>query len=113
MNKSTKICPPDHIGFLAGRIYGEGDQKGSVTDISIAEIEPGGGGPQTLHTHPHDHLFIVDEGQVTVRFSDEEVTLNAGEQFRVQGSRLHSMWNCAERPARVVGINISPVSCHH
>lgn len=109
MSATDKICPPDHIGFLAQRILGK-EGNGVVTDISIAEIETGGGGPQTPHTHTHDHLFIVDEGQVAIRFKDEEVLLNAGEHYRVAGSRVHSVWNCSDKTARVIGINISRTS---
>ena len=50
---------PGHVGFLAKGVFGQADR---VLDVSIARLEPGGGGPEPPHRHPErDHLFIVTE----------------------------------------------------
>ena len=58
---SDFMTPPQHVNFRAKKLFGE---MGSIVDGSIAYIDLNGGGPTELHTHEHNHLFIVTEGKV-------------------------------------------------
>ena len=53
---SEYMTPPDHVNFKAKKLFGG---MGEIIDGAVAHILPGGGGPQSLHTHDHSHLFIV------------------------------------------------------
>ena len=53
------MTPPKHVNFHAKKLFGE---MGRFVDGSVAYIELNGGGPTELHTHEHNHLFIVTEG---------------------------------------------------
>ena len=53
------MTPPKHVNFHAKKLFGE---MGRIVDGSVAYIELDGGGPTELHTHEHNHLFIVTEG---------------------------------------------------
>ena len=53
------MTPPKHVNFHAKKLFGE---MGRLVDGSVAYIELNGGGPTELHTHEHNHLFIVTEG---------------------------------------------------
>ena len=53
------MTPPKHVNFHAKKLFGE---MGRIVDGSVAYIELNGGGPTELHTHEHNHLFIVTEG---------------------------------------------------
>ena len=53
------LTPPYHVHFLAKKLF---VHMGKIIDGSIAYLEKHGGGPETPHTHPHDHLFIVVKG---------------------------------------------------
>ena len=61
--------PAGHTGFLAKQLFaGDGSEHsfGEIIGGTIAYLEPGGGGPTQMHTHPHNHLFIVVSGRARV-----------------------------------------------
>lgn len=97
------ITPPNHIHFLAKKLFGN---CGEIIDGSIAYLEPNGGGPIELHTHTHSHLFIVVQGQAKIRMNDKEELLNANESFLVDGNIPHSIWNNTENTTIMVGISV-------
>ena len=64
------ITPPAHVNFKAKKLFGE---AGEIMDGAIAYLSPNGGGPTTPHTHEHNHLFIVVNGEAKVLLGDKEV----------------------------------------
>lgn len=73
------ITPPEHIGFLAKKLFPE---CGEILDGSIAYIEPNGGGPRNPHVHPdHNHLFIVVSGEAKILLGDKEKIIHANEAY--------------------------------
>ncbi|MDE5563577.1 MAG: cupin domain-containing protein [Oscillospiraceae bacterium] len=99
------MIPPAHVRFLAKRLYGSGTMK----DVSLAHIEPGGGGPLKLHTHAHDHLFIVTEGEVCILLGDKKVILKKNESFLVTGTVPHAVWNHSREMVTMIGITVCPI----
>lgn len=95
---------PGHVGFLAKGVFG---QAGSVLDVSVARLEPGGGGPEPPHQHPErDHLFIVTEGVMEARLPDGARRFGPDEALLVRGAERHEIWNAGDTPAVVVGITL-------
>jgi len=97
------VTPPNHIHFLAKKLFGE---CGNIIDGSIAYLEPNGGGPIELHTHEHSHLFIVVDGQIRIQLENSVKIVNANESFLVDGKIPHSVWNNQEAICIVVGISV-------
>lgn len=95
------ITPPNHINFKAKKLFSE---MGKISDGSIAYIEANGGGPQVPHTHSHNHLFIVTEGEAKIILGDEEIILKKNESFLVKGSIPHSVWNNTNDTTVMIGI---------
>jgi len=98
------IIPPHHIGFKAKPILLKEEGKG--IDCFLAYIEPEGGGPQTDHTHAHDHLFIVIEGVATIYIEGEINEIGEGQSLIVDGSAKHSVWNKSKSQLKMIGINL-------
>ena len=96
------FTPPNHVGFLAKQILGEAQVK----DVSIAHIQPNGGGPTEPHTHAHDHLFIVTQGEAKILLEDQTVIVRQNEEFLVSGNIPHSVWNNSNGVTTMIGINI-------
>ncbi|MCI9038216.1 MAG: cupin domain-containing protein [Oscillospiraceae bacterium] len=95
---------PGHVGFLAKGVFGQADR---VLDVSIARLEPGGGGPEPPHRHPErDHLFIVTEGTMEARLPEGVRRFGPDEALLVRGAELHEIWNAGSTPAVVVGISL-------
>ena len=85
------MTPPKHVNFHAKKLFGE---MGRIVDGSVAYIELNGGGPTELHTHEHNHLFIVTEGEarifnsVKVKYSDGQVLFGGKATVRIEGDYL-------------------------
>ena len=77
------ITPPNHIKFKAKKLFGA---IGTIIDGSIAYVDLNGGGPTEQHTHEHNHLFIVTQGEPK--------------------SIPHSVWNNIETETVMIGISV-------
>lgn len=102
------ITPPNHFGFKAKKL--EEEIKGTISDCSVAYIEPNGGGPEPGHTHIHDHFFIVAEGTATIKMGQEKLIINKDESIIIPGSIIHSIWNETDKPLKMIGITIQSYS---
>ncbi len=98
------FTPPNHKNFKAKLLAKDIDE--SIVDCAIAYIEPNGGGPSPCHTHSHDHLFTVIEGNIQIKIEDKKINLSEGMSLRVNGKKLHSVWNISGKTAKVMGVSI-------
>lgn len=97
------FTPPNHIGFEASKLFGA---NGKIIDGSVAYIQPNGGGPIEQHTHTHNHLFAVLEGEAKILLGKEIVIIKKGESFLVKGTIEHSVWNNSNGQTVMIGISV-------
>lgn len=97
------FAPPEHIGFQAKKLFGK---VGEIIDGSVAYIELNGGGPIRPHTHEHNHLFIVTQGEAKILLGDREVILKKDEAYLVEGRLPHSVWNSGSGETTMIGISV-------
>ena len=97
------ITPPNHIDFKAKRLFGI---YGEIIDGAIAYIAPNGGGPEQMHTHSHDHLFIVVKGEAKIFKESQEIILKKDQSYLVDGSCPHSVWNNSDEETVMIGISL-------
>lgn len=97
------ITPPDHTDFLAKKLFGN---AGEIIDGSIAYINANGGGPTELHTHDHNHLFIVIKGEAKIMLNDDSILLHENESYLVKGSIPHSVWNNQADTTIMLGLSV-------
>ena len=103
MNDFT--TPPNHINFRARKLFGE---MGRIVDGAVAYIDLDGGGPTEPHTHEHNHLFIVTEGEAKILLADKEIIVGKDEAFLVEGNIPHSVWNNSDGVTKMIGITVVP-----
>ena len=82
------MTPPKHVNFRAKKLFGE---MGRIVDGSVAYIELNGGGPTELHTHEHNHLFIVTEGEARIQLGDETVIIHKDEMAEGQVTDISTL----------------------
>ena len=97
------MTPPKHVNFRAKKLFGE---MGRIVDGSIAYIDLNGGGPTKWHTHEHNHLFIVTEGEARIRLGEETVIIHKDEALLVEGHIPHSCWNNTDGVTKMIGITV-------
>jgi len=97
------ITPPNHINFLAKKLF---DGMGEIINGSIAYLDKDGGGPSKLHTHEHNHLFIVVKGEVKIILGNRTVIVKENESYLVEGSIPHSVWNNFLGVTVMIGISV-------
>lgn len=100
------IKPENHVNFKVKKIFGElGNLR--IKDGSIAYMDLNGGGPIELHTHTHNHLFIVIKGQAKIISEKNEIIVKENESYLLNGNIPHSVWNnCLNRETIMIGITV-------
>ena len=99
-----EVVTTGHTGFAARALLCK--EEGSPADCSLAVIEPGGGGATPSHTHPHDHIFFIVEGNARIQIGEKFYSLAENQALHVPGSSLHSIWNSGEEELRILSMNI-------
>lgn len=99
-------------GSPRSRIYLEDSQvtysllSGSMSDrvleALIAEYPPHYDPP--LITHEGEEFGYVLEGEVLLQVEDKKETLEPGDSFHIFSSRLHTVQNPADEPARILWV---------
>lgn len=97
------VIPPNHTNFKAKKLF---ENSGEIIDGSIAYIDLNGGGPTKVHTHPHNHLFIVTQGEAKILLGDKEIIVKKNESFLVEGKIPHSVWNNYNGETVMIGISV-------
>lgn len=83
-----------------------GDDHGGVGVCIIFVDAPPGRGP-SLHKHPYDEVFIVQEGEGTFVVGDEEMRLGAGDIAVIPAGTPHSFSNTGDGPLKQIDIHVS------
>ena len=97
------MTPPNHVNHQAKKLFGA---VGEIIDGSIAYITLQGGGPTEKHTHEHNHLFIVTEGEDKVLLGEETVLIHKDEAFLVPGKIPHFVWSNCDEQTVMIGISV-------
>lgn len=78
-------------------------------DVSLILVDtPPGGGP-SLHRHPYQELFVIQEGEATFTVGDERQVVGAGNIVVVPAGLPHAFVNSGDGPLRQLDIHVSPV----
>jgi len=99
------ITPPNHVNFSAKKLFTD---LGEVIDGSIAYLDKKGGGPTENHTHGHNHLFIVTQGEAKIISGSDTIIIKQNESFLLNGSIPHSVWNNIDGLTVMVGLTVKP-----
>ena len=97
------ITPPNHVNFSAKKLFAN---MGEIIDGSIAYLDESGGGPTELHTHTHNHLFIVVKGEAKIKYAGSAVIIKENDSYLVKGETPHSVWNNGTEQAIMIGLSV-------
>jgi mannose-6-phosphate isomerase-like protein (cupin superfamily) len=68
---------------------------------------PPGRGP-SLHRHPYDEIFIVQQGVATFTLDGEQIEARAGDILVARAGQAHAFVNSGTENLRQIDIHVSP-----
>jgi quercetin dioxygenase-like cupin family protein len=74
---------------------------GEHSMISLVEMQPNS--VVEPHSHPHEQLGLLLEGEGEFTIGDETRHVRPGDMWRIPGGVLHTL-TCGERPIRAVDV---------
>jgi mannose-6-phosphate isomerase-like protein (cupin superfamily) len=82
------------------------DHGGAGVCLILVDAPPGHG--PSLHRHPYEEVFVVQEGQATFVAGGEERVVRAGEIVIIPAGVPHKFFNSGDGPLRQLDIHVSP-----
>jgi mannose-6-phosphate isomerase-like protein (cupin superfamily) len=82
------------------------DHGGAGVCLIFVDAPPGHG--PSLHRHPYEEIFVIQEGEATITADGEERVVRAGEVVIVPAGVAHGFVNSGDGPLRQLDIHVSP-----
>ncbi len=82
-----------------------GTEHGAGVCVLFVDAPPGDG--PSLHRHPYEELFIVQEGRCTFQLGDEELDAAAGDIVIAPAGVPHRFVNTGDGPLKQIDIHVS------
>ena len=82
-----------------------GADHGAGVCLIFVDAPPGHG--PSLHRHPYEEVFVVQEGEATFTAGGEERIVRAGEVVIVPAGVPHAFVNSGDGPLRQLDIHVS------
>jgi mannose-6-phosphate isomerase-like protein (cupin superfamily) len=82
------------------------DHGGTGVCLIFVDAPPGHG--PSLHRHPYEEVFVVQEGEATFVADGQERVVGAGKVVIVPAGVAHSFVNSGDAPLRQLDIHVSP-----
>jgi quercetin dioxygenase-like cupin family protein len=80
---------------------------GAECSVQGVRIEPEGEVPE--HSHPHEQVGFVYEGELTFLLEgDEAITVGAGGSYRLEGGEIHAAENKGGTTVRAIDVFSPP-----
>lgn len=103
---ATLVNTHDLPGGQTSRQF-EGYLHGDANVSFFINTTPPGKGP-SLHQHPYEEVFIVQEGHLTFTVGDTTIVAVGGQIVVVPPEMPHKFINSGSESARHVDIHVSP-----
>jgi quercetin dioxygenase-like cupin family protein len=79
---------------------------GEVVGVVLIRTPAGGGSPEGLHTHSHDQVFYVLEGQMSVEIDGKFFEVPPGSVVVFPKGVPHRNWTTNDEPTLHLAINV-------
>src|ERR1700730_6410815 len=102
----TMVIDVEELGQGDARTFRGGEHGGVPVSFILDREEPGRG--PALHRHPYDEVWILEEGEVSLRAGDRTLTAGPGSIVIVPAGTPHSFTNTGSTRLRMVCIHPRP-----
>jgi mannose-6-phosphate isomerase-like protein (cupin superfamily) len=100
------VIAQDHLPWSSIAHELVGADHGLGITLLFVDAPPGRG--PSLHRHPYDEIFIVQEGEATFTLDGEQVAAKAGDILVARAGQPHAFVNSGTGNLRQLDIHVSP-----
>ena len=93
---------PGHFGMVAMRLSGKEETGAEKFWVGLSHFLPGGGAEWAYEDNPNEKVYIVLEGEITVKNKEEEVTLGPMDSLYLAPNEGREILNKTKKPATMM-----------
>ena len=94
--------PPAHYKMRSARLQGKAETGLESFWCAISEYEPGGGVEWSGEDSPEEKVYVVLDGELTVKGKDEEITLGPKDSLYIGPNEVRSVVNNGKKTATLL-----------
>lgn len=100
--------PPGHINMTALKLQGKEETGVSKFWVGLSHFLPGGGAEWGYEDNPEEKVYVVLEGEITVKTESETVVLKQWDSIFLEPNEGREIINETNRPASMLVIITNP-----
>jgi len=100
--------PPGHINMSALKIQGQEETGLSAFWVGLSHFLPGGGAEWGYEDNPEEKVYVVLEGEITIKTKDETVVLKRWDSVYLEPNEGREIINETNKPTSMLVIITSP-----
>ena len=93
---------PGHFGMVAMRLSGKEETGAEKFWVGLSHFLPGGGAEWAYEDNPNEKVYMVLDGEITVKNKAEEVTLGPMDFLYLAPNEGREILNKTKKPATMM-----------
>lgn len=108
LSEAKAYAPPKHFNMTAIRLQGKEETGITKFWVGLSYFLPGGGAEWAYEDNPLEKVYIVLDGEVTVKSKKEEVTLKPMDSLYLEPNEGRELINKTNKPATMLVVINNP-----
>jgi glyoxylate utilization-related uncharacterized protein len=108
LDQVKPYAAPKHFNMTAMRLQGKEETGITKFWVGLSYFLPGGGAEWAYEDNPLEKVYIVLDGEVTVKNKSEEVTLEAMDSLYLEPNEGRELINKTNKPATMLVVVNNP-----
>lgn len=108
LSEAKPYFPPKHFNMTAIKLQGKEETGVTKFWVGLSYFLPGGGAEWAYEDNPLEKVYVVLDGEVTIKTKNEEVTLKPMDSVYLQPFEGRELVNKANKPATMLVIVNNP-----
>ena len=102
LSQVKTYAPPKHFNMTALKLQGKDETGVTKFWVGLSYFLPGGGAEWAYEDNPNEKVYIVLDGEITVKNKLEEVTLRPMDSLYLGPNEGRSILNKTNRPVTMM-----------
>jgi glyoxylate utilization-related uncharacterized protein len=108
LSEVKSYAPPKHFNMTALRLQGKEETGITKFWVGLSYFLPGGGAEWAYEDNPLEKVYIVLDGEVTVKNKKEEVVLRPMDSLYLEPNEGRELINKTNKPATMLVVINNP-----